>query len=109
MPSAMVGVALFIIAKLGYLAMAIYTPALALGAVTGLPIELYIVVIGMLTAALTLIGGMEGVIWQDVVQYFVIVGGILGVVFFFCFSSGDTVSITGGLRGAGKTRMLDFL
>ena len=104
-----VGVALFIIAKLGYLAMAIYTPALALGAVTGLPIGLYIVVIGLLTATLTLIGGMEGVIWQDVVQYFVIVGGILGVVFFFCFSSGDTVSNYWRIAAAaGKTRMLDF-
>ncbi len=105
-----VAVAVFIVGKLGYLAMAIYTPALALATVTGLPIGLFVAILGVVTALLTMIGGMEGMLWQDVVQYFVIVGGILAVVLYFCLGGG------GGHIGdywrlaqeAGKTRVLDF-
>ena len=68
-----VALVIFIVGKLGYLAMAIYTPALALGTVTGLPVSLFVVIMGIVTAVLTMVSGMEGVVWQDVVQYFVIV------------------------------------
>ena len=105
-----VAVALFITGKLGYLAMAIYTPALALATVTGLPVAFYIAILGLVTAALTMVGGMEGVVWQDVVQYFVIVGGIVAVVLYFCLGGGGG-NVGGYWRtaaAAGKTRMLDF-
>ena len=101
--------ALFMISKLGYLAMSIYTPSLALAAVTGLPVELFICILGMLTTAYTLVGGMSAVVWTDVAQYFVIVAGITGAVIFFLFFSGGSAGEYWEIAAAaGKTRTFDF-
>lgn len=80
--------------------------ALILRAVTGLPFEWCIVIIGVFAVVWTLMGGMTTVIWTDVIQFFVFLGSAflaLGVLFF---------SIQGGLAEfwqtaaeAGKLRM----
>ena len=74
---------LFMVSKLGYLAMAIYTPSLALSAVTGVSVETFICILGIITAISTIVSGMEGIVWLDVMQYFVMIVGILGAVFYF--------------------------
>ncbi|MBQ9787223.1 MAG: sodium/solute symporter [Lentisphaeria bacterium] len=100
---------LFMISKLGYLAMSIFTPSLALAAVTGLPVELFICVLGALTTIYTLCGGMQAVIWTDVIQYFVIVAGIAGAVIYFMFFSGGTVGEYWQIAEvAGKTKTFDW-
>jgi Na+/proline symporter len=50
-------------------------PALALSAVTGLNVYLCIVLMGILSTVYTVLGGIEAVIWTDVLQGFVLVGG----------------------------------
>lgn len=67
--------AMFILRVLFYLALAIYAPSLALSAVTGLPLWFAIAVIGILTTIYTTLGGMKAVIWTDVMQFFVLLGG----------------------------------
>ncbi len=97
--------ALFMVSKLGYLAMAIFTPSLALNSITGLPIALFIVILGAVTAFYTMLGGMESVVWCDVMLFFVMIFGIGGVVFFFGKDIPEYWSLA---AAAGKTRTFDF-
>ena len=58
--------------------------AIILKVVTGLPIELCILAIGLFAVGWTLMGGMRTVIWTDVVQFFLFVGGgILALIWVF--------------------------
>ncbi len=67
--------ALFIIRVLLWLALATYAPALALEQVTGLPLWFTILCSGVLTTIYTALGGMKAVIWTDVMQFLVLIGG----------------------------------
>ncbi|MFT5468175.1 MAG: Na+/proline symporter [Verrucomicrobiales bacterium] len=63
--------------------------AIVLKVVTGMPIELCIVVIGIFAVVWTLMGGMRTVIWTDVVQFFLFIGGgLLALIWLICSVSG---------------------
>lgn len=66
---------LFVCARLGWLGTVVYAPALALSVVTTIPLWASIVMIGMLATLYTTLGGLAAVIWTDVAQFFVLVGG----------------------------------
>jgi SSS family solute:Na+ symporter len=83
--------------------------ALILWTVTGLAFEWCIVIIGVFAIGWTLMGGMTTVIWTDVIQFFVFIGG--GIVAFLVLLAG----IDGGFAtfvaeagAAGKLRVLDL-
>ena len=101
---------MFMLSKLGYLAMVILTPSLALAAVTGWDLHLLIILFGMITTLYTVAGGLEGVIWTELVQYFVIVAGIMAVVLFLCFApgAGEPGLYWKIAAEAGKTKTFDF-
>lgn len=70
---------LFLLARLGWLGNVIYAPALALSVVTGLNLWLTILLMGVLATSYTALGGMSAVLWTDVVQFIILVGGGLWV------------------------------
>lgn len=57
----------------------IYAPAVALSAILGLRTEIAVFVIGGLTTAYTMVGGVSAVIWTDVKQMTVILFGLVVV------------------------------
>jgi len=65
----------FIAFQLGRMGIVILLPALALSAVTGVNVYLCIALIGVLSTVYTALGGMEAVIWTDVLQALVLIGG----------------------------------
>lgn len=68
--------ALNIILQLGgRMSVVLFLPALALAAVTGVSVTWSILLMGVVTIAYTLLGGMRAVIWTDVLQVFVMLGG----------------------------------
>ena len=71
----------FMIYQLGRIAIILYLPAIALNVVTGFDILLCISVMGLVSVLYTMMGGIEGVIWTDVVQVVVLMGGALVCVF----------------------------
>lgn len=74
----------FILFQVGRIAIILYLPSIALSLVTGIDIFLCILVVGVLSTAYTLIGGIEAVIWTDVVQVVILLGGaLLSFVFMF--------------------------
>ena len=66
---------LFILARLGWLGIVIYAPALALSVATGMNIYLAIMLMGVLATLYTMLGGLTAVLWTDVVQFLILVGG----------------------------------
>ena len=81
---------LFICFQLGRMGIVLYLPALALSAVTGMNIYVCIALMGVLATIYTVLGGIEAVIWTDVVQVIVLLGGAMLCV-------GVVVSEAGGV------------
>ncbi|MBN1900492.1 sodium/solute symporter, partial [Candidatus Sumerlaeota bacterium] len=75
------GSALFIIFQIGRIGIVLLLPSLALSVVTGMNVYFCILIMGILSTVYTVMGGIEAVIWTDVLQVFVLVGGAL-VCFF---------------------------
>ncbi|MEM7264023.1 MAG: sodium:solute symporter, partial [Planctomycetota bacterium] len=69
------GAASFVLFQLARMGIVLYLPALALAAVTGLDIVWCIVAMGVLCTLYTVLGGIEAVIWTDVLQVGVLLGG----------------------------------
>ncbi|MCP4256607.1 MAG: sodium/solute symporter [Planctomycetes bacterium] len=67
----------FITFQLGRMGIVVLLPALALSAVTGINVFVCIAVIGLLSTLYTVLGGIEAVIWTDVLQAIVLTGGAL--------------------------------
>lgn len=66
---------LFIVFMVARMALVLYLPSLALTAVTGINIQLCIILMGIVTIIYCTMGGVEAVIWGDVVQGIILVGG----------------------------------
>ena len=98
---------LFVMARLGWLGTVIYAPALALSVVTGLPIWVAILLMGLLATAYTALGGLAAVIWTDAAQFMILVGGAFLVAFSLAFN------VPGGvpeiIRVAGEAGRLNLL
>tara|TARA_R110002020_G_scaffold184120_1_gene380940 strand:- start:25131 stop:27611 length:2481 start_codon:yes stop_codon:yes gene_type:complete len=67
----------FILFQFGRIGIVLLLPSLAISIVTGIPVETSILIMGMLCIAYTTFGGMEAVIWTDVLQVIVLLGGSL--------------------------------
>src|SRR5438876_5503745 len=74
--------AIFVIWRLGWMATAIYVPCLAIAAVTGgaVALPLMIGALGVLVTTYTMLGGIQAVIWNDVMQFFIMFGGLAATV-----------------------------
>lgn len=67
----------YLLAQLARVGTILYLVALALAPLTGWDVKAIIVVTGILVTAYTLLGGIEAVIWTDVVQSIVLIAGAL--------------------------------
>jgi cyclically-permuted mutarotase family protein len=71
----------FILFQLGRIGIVLLLPSLAISIVTGIPVETSILIMGVLCIFYTTFGGIEAVIWTDVMQVVVLLGGsVLAVV-----------------------------
>lgn len=68
---------LYVLLQLGRLAIVLLLPSLALTLVTGINVNLCISLMGLITIFYTMKGGIEAVIWTDVAQVVVLLGGAL--------------------------------
>lgn len=69
--------AFFCLFMFARIAIVLFLPSLALNAVTGLDIYLCIVLMGVVTIIYCTMGGIEAVVWGDVIQGFLLVGGAI--------------------------------
>jgi len=68
---------LFILFMVARMALVLFLPSLALTTVTGIDIYACIILMGIITIIYCTMGGVEAVIWGDVIQGFVLLGGTL--------------------------------
>ncbi len=71
----MIASALFILFQCGRVAIVLYLPALALATVSNISVTTSIVLMGVLCVVYTMEGGINAVIWTDVAQTIVLMGG----------------------------------
>lgn len=67
----------FVLFMVGRTAVILYLSSLLLTSFIDIDIRTLILIIGILTIAYTLMGGMEAVIWTDVLQSIIMIGGLL--------------------------------
>jgi SSS family transporter len=90
----LVGSTLFMLYQCGRIAIVLYLPALALATVSDFNLQTCILVMGVLCIVYTVVGGIEAVIWTDVVQAVILMGGAV-------FSLGYILlRVDGGVVGA---------
>jgi SSS family solute:Na+ symporter len=58
--------------------------------VTGFNLSLLIFLIGIVTTLYTMVGGYRGVVWTDVVQFFLMLFGAIGVLIVIAFRTGSS-------------------
>jgi SSS family solute:Na+ symporter len=97
----LIGSILFIIFQIGRIGIVLLLPSLALSVVTGINVYVCIMIMGLLSTLYTVMGGIEAVIWTDVLQVIVLVGGALICLFVAIFQ------IDGGITGFFTTAMQD--
>ncbi|MBR5851359.1 MAG: sodium/solute symporter [Bacteroidaceae bacterium] len=100
---------LFCIFMIVRMAIVLYLPSLALTAVTGIDIYMCIVLMGLVTIVYCTMGGVEAVIWGDVVQGLILVFGALFAVVYLAMGT------EGGIGGCidialenDKLRLFDW-
>ncbi|MFH5833665.1 sodium/solute symporter [Halalkalibaculum sp. DA384] len=72
----------FILFQLGRMSVVVFLPALTLTAILDMNIYAAIVLMGLLAIVYTTLGGIEAVIWSDVLQVVILISGILYSLYF---------------------------
>ena len=99
---------IFIIWRLGWMATAIYVPCLAINAATNGRADLttMILVLGGLVTLYTMLGGIQAVIWNDVIQFCIMFGGLAATVWISLTNvPGGVSEIWTAASEAGKTSL----
>lgn len=73
----MIASALFILFQCGRVAIVLFLPALALATVSNIDVMTAILLMGVLCVVYTVLGGIEAVIWTDVIQTIILMGGAI--------------------------------
>ena len=106
----MLGSMIFVLFQmLGRMAPVMLLPSIALNAITGISIEICILVMAAVTISYTFMGGLSAVIWTDTIQGFIMVGTIAACLIMAIIQLNTPIDEALGLaREAGKLRMLDW-
>ncbi len=75
----------FTLAHFSKLGFVVYLLGLTINSMTGWPVDIVILVVAAVTIFYTVIGGLEAVIWTDVIQGFVIWAGVLVALGYLLF------------------------
>ena len=75
-------VMIFMLWRLGWMATAMYVPSLAVNAATGGQVDLntMTIIVGVVVTMYTMLGGIQAVIWNDVIQFCIMFGGLAATV-----------------------------
>ncbi|MEZ4968221.1 MAG: sodium/solute symporter [Flavobacteriaceae bacterium] len=87
----------FILFQIGRMGVVMFLPSIALNVVTGIDIFICISLMGVVSMIYTIYGGIEAVIWTDVVQVIVLLGGAILSLYLMISS------IEGGISGIYET------
>ncbi len=99
----------FLIVHFGKMAAILYLLSLTISGITGWNIFFLILTIGVATIFYTFHGGIEGVVWSEVIQGFLLIGGgVLSVLFIFFTFPGGVSCLFVETIAAGKLKLFSF-
>lgn len=98
----------FSLFQLARMSIVIYLPALALATATGVDVYLCIFLMAALATVYTYLGGMEAVIWTDVIQVFVLLGGTLITLVLIFSNVGSLDNFNQIATQANKLQLFDW-
>jgi len=100
---------LFIAGHFFKMSMVLYLMCLALSGVTGWSVFVLIIIVGIATMTYTYFGGIEGVVWTDVTQGFLLLGGgVLSFCFLLFGTQGGPGEVVTAAYEAGKFKLVSF-
>lgn len=85
----------------GRMSIVLYLPSLAMSTVTGISVTLAVLIMGVVTIAYTVMGGMKAVIWTDFIQVIVMLGGAFVAIGYII------LHVDGGVGGFFQTALAD--
>lgn len=105
----LIGSMVYVALQLGRLGIVLLLPSLALAVVTGIEVEVCILIMGVLSIFYTVLGGIEAVIWTDVVQVVILLGGAFISLIYLGFSVDlDWGQFQSMALDSGKMRIFDW-
>ena len=81
-PLRVISAILFIVYQLGRMSIIMYLPSFGLAALTGIDINILIILMGVIAVIYSYTGGIKSVLWTDFIQGIVLTGGVLFALFF---------------------------
>jgi len=102
------GSAAFILFQLGRQAIVLLLPALALSTVTDIDTRVAILLLGGICTVYTVIGGIEAVVWTDVAQSIVLLGGALLSLVLILINVGGLDTFWHTAHSGDKLHMFNF-
>lgn len=102
------GTVTFIFQMVIYMGVGIYTPALALNAVTGINLWATVLAIGVVCTVYTTLGGLKAVIWADVFQTLVMFAGQFAVIGVGVYQAGGPAEVWRKARDGGRISGIDW-
>lgn len=100
---------LFIFFMISRIAIVLFLPSLALNAVTGFSIYYSIIIMGVVTVIYCTSGGIEAVVWGDVIQGFILItGAVLAFIFMMTGTEGGLGSFWNAALENQKFHAFDF-
>ncbi|HLY59624.1 MAG TPA: sodium/solute symporter [Terriglobia bacterium] len=104
-----VGSAIFLLIRGSHAAVVIYAPSLVLSLITGMHLSTCVLIMGVFTTVYTTLGGMKAVIWTDVMQFSIL---MLGIVMIFWMSlariPGGVFTVYQVASEAGRLKFFNF-
>ena len=98
----------FVLFQLIRMGIVVYLPALAISTVIGMDIYSAILMMGILAIIYTVLGGIEAVIWTDVLQVCVLIIGLIVGLVYISLEIGDLGSIIQTAIEDNKLQMVDW-
>lgn len=109
LPTRIYGSLCFIIFQIGRVGIVMLLPAIALSAATGISVPVCLIAMGVLATLYTALGGIEAVIWTDVLQAIVLVFGALLALVLIVFSiDGGVAELFHTANAADKFHMANW-
>ncbi len=105
----LIGSMVYIALQLGRLGIVLLLPSLALAVVTGIEVEICILIMGVLSIFYTVLGGIEAVIWTDVVQVVILLGGaFISLIYLGISLDLDWTQFHSMAIASGKMKVFDW-
>ncbi|MDU2289652.1 sodium:solute symporter [Clostridium disporicum] len=96
------GAVMFIVYQIGRMSIIMYLPSMVLAQLTGINVNLLIIVMGVIAIIYSYTGGLKSVLWTDFIQGMVLIVGVTFALGFLLFNIDGGIGAVFGELAGGK-------